>query len=203
MLSDAPVPRNLFHTALGLAPLQPDIPASFPLRKFWHVVYTAMRREIEAKREIEELGFEVFLPMSSRKITKRGKRMIINDPLFTRYVFVAFDREKDEWGSINHARYVEYILGRGADQFGRRMPISVPEEFIERLKRLEENGAFDYTKRNLNFTEGDKVEIQEGPFVGLIAKVKCASPKKKVKLLLESLGRYTSIEIDPSAIVRV
>lgn len=194
MLSDAPVPRNLFHAALGLEPVDENIPASFLLRKFWHVVYTAMRQEIEVKSELVKLGFDVFLPMSTRRAVKRGKRVIINDPLFTRYIFVAFDREKDEWGSILNTNGVECILG--AD----RIPIAVPLLEIERLQRYEQAGAFDFTRSKLNFTAGDKVEIQEGPFAGMMAKVKCASPKKRVRLLLESLA---SIEIDPAAIVRV
>lgn len=185
---------NMLHVALGLQPLQPGIPESYPLKRFWHVVYTGMRSELDVRRDLKALGFDVFLPMSTRKTVKRGKKVIINDPLFTRYIFVAFDREKDDWGSILSTDGVEYILG------ANDLPSTVPETFIERVQRLEDAGAFDYTRAKLNFTEGDRVEIQEGPFAGLIARVKSASPKKRVRLLLDSLA---SIEIDPSLIVRV
>ena len=54
--------------------------------------------------------------------------------------------------------------------------------------RAEDAGVFDYTTEKSPFEEGDLVEIMEGPFNGLIAKVLSAHPRKRAKLLLNTLG---------------
>ena len=175
-------------TEQALARMALPVPASFPLGRAWFVVYVMSRKEIEIKREIAALGFDVFYPVMSRVKIRRGRRIIINDPLLPGYLFAHFDREKDDWGKIEDINGVLGILKNGL------LPCRIPDLAITRLRQAEAAGLFDYTKPGSAFEDGAVVEITEGPFAGMIAKVKSASPKKRVKILLDALG---AIEIDP------
>lgn len=140
--------------------------------------------------DIRELGIEAFCPMEIRAKRERGRRIEKQSPLIPGYLFVHFDRERDGWEAIYDIDGVMDILSN-AD-----MPLRVPDADMERLKRAYEAGVFDYT-RPAALGEGQPVEIMEGPFAGLIARVRCASPNKRVKVLLEALG---TIEIDLCAL---
>lgn len=173
---------------------KPLVPASFPLGRAWFVVCVMGRNEHEIAREVDGFGFGAFYPVMSRSKVKRGRRVIINDPLFPGYLFAHFDREKDDWGKIEDINGVISILRNGL------LPSRVPDNAIEHLRNAEAAGVFDYTKPGSAFREGESVEITEGPFAGLIAKVRAASPKKRVKILLDTFGK---IEIDPGFLRKV
>lgn len=168
------------------------IPASFPLGRAWFVV--AFENQKRAVEGIADIGLSTFCPVMSRTKIRKGRKVIINDPLFPGYLFAHFDREKDDWGKIEDVKGVLGILKNGL------LPSRIPDLVIERLKHAEAAGVFDYTKPGSAFKEGEEVEVTEGPFAGLIAKVKSASPKKRVRLLMASLA---SVEIDPCYLRKV
>lgn len=162
----------------------PILPASFPLGRAWFVAAVEPRREQTAREEIERLGYCVFCPTESRIKVRNGRKVEITDPLFRGYLFVHFDRERDAWGLITAARGVLDILRNGL------LPLQVPDREMQKLQDAVATGVFD---RANTLKPGEEVEITEGPFQGLIAKVKSAEPKKRAKILLAALG---SIEID-------
>lgn len=186
----------------------PLLPLSFPLGRAWFVVFVSSNEmrwskdkhgnwDFPVVRRIEEEGFETFVPVEQRTIVRRGRKQVQTVPLFGSYVFVRFDREADDWGILNgdDIEGVHFII---QDTFN--IPIRVPDKEIDRLRRAELAGAFDLTKPCSIFQEGDDVEIREGPFAGLIAKVRSAHPHKRVKLLLEGLGR---LEIEAGCLTKV
>lgn len=156
----------------------------------FHAVYTRPRKEFQARDEIKALGFEPFLPIQTRSVVFRKKRVSVTESLFTRYCFVAFDSNKDSYGAIKHCRGVEYLIENAGT------PTIVPNAAIEILKMAEKAGCFDFTRSKAKFEPGDNVEILQGPFTGLIAKVQSASPRKRVKVLMNLLGSQIPAEID-------
>lgn len=181
----------------------PTLPISFPLGRAWFVVFVSTVEmhwtsgDFPVVRRIEEEGFETFVPLERRTVIRNRKKHELVSPLFGSYVFTRFDREADAWGVLNSddIKGVHFVMRNPFN-----LPIRVPDRDIERLRRAEAAGAFDLTKPRAAFNEGDKVEIQEGPFAGLIAKVRSAHPKKRVKLLLDGLGR---LEIEAEYLAKV
>ena len=161
--------------------------------KSWYAVQCYSRCEIKVKEEVEELEFPCFCPMGSRTKIIRQRRVIVHDPIFTGYVFVAFDRERDYWGQIKAVDGVIDILSNG------HLPVAVPKDLIDRLMRAQDAGVFDWTKPGAAFTVNDEVEVVEGPFAGLIAKIKSATAKKRIKILLQGL----TLDIDPCFLRKV
>lgn len=194
---------------LGMADLAP---ASFPLGRVWCIaVVEADRMQwsrwqrflglggsdtmecFAAERSLIEAGFETYVPTERRMKIKLGRKVESVAALFGNYVFVRFDRERDSWPSsdIDHIEGVLKVMG---------IPARVPDLFIETLQRAEQAGTFDYCAEKSPFKQGDSVEIMEGPFAGIIAKIKAARPRQKAKLLLQALG---TIEIDPCFIQKI
>jgi transcription antitermination factor NusG len=184
--------------------------ASFPLGRAWFVVFASSAEMHWSKmprkwgepeawsfpvvRRIENEGFETFVPRERRIIRFNGRKIERVIPLLGSYIFVRFDREADDWGVINPVDICGvHGLLRNADD----LPIRVPDMAIEKLQRAEDQGAFDFTRPMSAFAEGEEVEILEGPFAGLIAKVRSCEPRKRAKLLLTGLGK---LEIDPSSL---
>lgn len=155
--------------------------------KSWFVAYTMVAAEAKAERDVREAGFEAFAPTITKTVIKHGRRRDLLEPVFPRYIFVCFDRERDDWGLIQELRHIQFIIRNNM------MPAKVPTIVVDRLKRATDAGVFS-SKSAL--VDGDSVEIEEGPFRDLIGKVKSASPRKRVKVLLNILGRDTTVDID-------
>lgn len=170
-------------TERALATLQrpePLIPASFPLGQAWHVAYTNIKCEHRARYGLEGKGFECFLPMEVRYRVRRGRKSAIRRPVFSRYLFVRFDIELQGTGDVASIDGIEQLLTNND------MPMRVPDRVIAEIRRAEANGAFD---KAATLGQGEDVRVPEGPFMGMLGKVQSASPGKRVKVLLEMLGR--------------
>ena len=163
----------------------------------WGAAYTEPRKEFQAQGEIKRLGFETFLPVLTRTKMVRRKKMLLSEAVFSRYLFVAFDPAYGTYGAVKRAKGVVCLL---ENQSG---PQRVPFEAIERFRQAERAGAFDMTKPKTDFVAGQEVKITEGPFAGLIAKVRSASPSKRVKLLMRLLGGDVPLEINAEDLQKV
>jgi len=183
--------REMTERALAtLIKAQPEMaPASFPLGRAWFLLCYFSTEETNVSDEIRKLGYDIFSPQQSAVVIRRGRRMVVNSALFPGYMFVSFDRERDDWGLLADIDGVIGILKNANN------PVRVPTEEIERLRRAEDAGLFDFSNPSANFTVGQLVEIEgNGPFKGLIARIKSATAKKRVKVLLDTLATIT---IDP------
>lgn len=169
-------------------------PISYPSGKGWFVVYTNPRCETRAMMGLEAKGFETFLPECvEEKLRWRHLRKIvciIESPLFSRYLFVAFDPNKDEWWEpIKTTDGVEDILSYGPN----KIPSRVPSGAIEALMRAEGNGVFDFRAKPCGLVKGDRVRLAEGPFAGFIGELLIAKPNKRAEVLLSVFGRANKV----------
>lgn len=151
------------------------------LQRRWFVVCTGVKAEGRVAWTLEALNFDVFLPMETRMRVIRGKRIRVQNPLFSRYVFVGFDPQREEW--YWPIRSIDGVMGLLENN---QMPVPVPTIAIEELRRLEANGAFDKSKLP---AAGEVFRVVAGPFADLIGKVKNARASGRVRLLLEMLGK--------------
>lgn len=157
----------------------------------WTCAYTEPRKEFQTQGEIKRFGFETFLPVMTRAKMIRRKRMILTEAIFSRYIFVAMPMItfSEAYSKIRRARGVLHLLE------GPKGPSAVPGEVIEKFRHAERHGCFDYSRPKSEFAKGENVQILDGPFAGLIAKVQSASPRKRIRILLKLLGSEIETEI--------
>ena len=192
----APLKDNLSTALDGLAG-EPLVPASFPCGDAWYVVYTTVKGEFRAKLALEAQGFTVFLPVEKRWIRHARRRSHAIRPLFTRYLFVRFDINRDHWYAIKRTDGVEAILTNDS------IPVRVPASIIEDLRAAQAIGVFDQTVKELNLKEGDQVRIASGPFRHFVARVKDAKSKKRVDILLQLFGSERILQFSAEMLRKV
>ena len=143
---------------------------------------------------VREQGYQTYTPVERRYIRHQRRRREIVRSVLGPYVFVRFDRESDDWPQLLNVDGVHEILQN------QDVPVRVKDDDIDKLKRAESAGVFDYVAVKSPFKINDKVQICEGAWSGLMAKVLSASPRKRVRILLCALG---VMEVDPCILRKV
>ena len=75
----------------------------------WFLVYTKAKEEQRAKKNLENQGFSIFLPMIAFAINNRSVSTIVK-PMFPRYLFIKLNLEKDNWTLIKSTRGVSHMV---------------------------------------------------------------------------------------------
>jgi transcriptional antiterminator RfaH len=154
----------------------------------WFAVHTKLRREAFAAANVRVLGVETFLPRLKVEHPFSGAVRAGVKPLFPGY-FLARFCPADSLESIEYTRGVLGVVSSG------RFPVPVGSEIIEELNdRIEQDGFIRMPLRSLK--PGDRVNIQEGPFEGLVGRVERElDDGRRVTILLETLlGARVQIE---------
>lgn len=170
----------------------------------WHVAYTAPQAEGVVADGIKAIGLDCYVPVSRCNKVVRRRRVEIERPLFSRYVFFGVPG-LTPWRDVLDVDGVEDVL-RNND-----VPSRLPVAWIDTLRKMEGAGAFD--KRPdaaAPFKIGEVVRISDGPFSGLNATVQAFMTKlrnvhadRRARVLLDFLGRQTAIEIELVALESV
>jgi transcriptional antiterminator RfaH len=140
----------------------------------WYVAITKPAQEYRASYELLNQNFQTFIPTMKLK------------PLFARYIFVKFDRDKDPWGSIRSTRGCVDLLRSGY------LPQSVPDPVMDALMVYKDDP--DALPAEPVYTKGQRVTVCAGPFSsfeGLFQK----SAQGRVKVLLSLFGTQREVEM--------
>ena len=138
-----------------------------------------------AQRNLENQGFEVFVPLMRETRRRNGRFVEKTGPLFPGYLFVEIDPASSPWRKINSTFGVSRLVS-----FAKDRPATVPRALVAELRRRFAN---DVEPNPGTLQPGTEVEILRGPFAGLIAKVEQTPSKDRIWLLLDVLGRETRI----------
>jgi len=143
-------------------------------------------------RKMEEI--EVFLPrIRFQRATRRGL-VWTTEALFPSYLFARFDWHRS-LRNVHLAHGVSSVV-----HFGSRWPV-VEDGVMEELK--QSFGAEELHIISATLQPGDTVEIAEGAMRGLRAVVSRVMPsRERVAVLLELLGRQTTIEVPVKLVVK-
>ena len=171
-----------------------DLSAALPLSggERWYVARTLAQRERQAVQQLANQDYRSFLPLFLKNRRHARKVETISTPLFSRYLFVVFDRTRDRWRSINGTLGVERLLMCGGE------PQPVPPGLVENLILTADDENiihFDYALR-----PGQKVKVTAGPFADLIGRLERLDEKGRVAVLLELMGASVRVAL-PRAFV--
>ena len=159
------------------------------MKPSWYVVYTKPREEIRAEVNLDNQGYEVYLPRVLRRRRRRGDVIDVVEPLFPRYMFVRLTIGCDNLMSLRSTRGVSSLVSFG------NTPVSVSDDFVLVLMRSEdpEKGYFECEDKA--FDIGTTVSVVDGPFAGIQAEVNSDMGGKNVTLLVSLFGRVNKIVI--------
>ncbi|KAA6181851.1 transcription/translation regulatory transformer protein RfaH [Thiohalocapsa marina] len=144
----------------------------------WFLLQSKPRQAERAQRNLEQQGYQVYLPCITVERVRRRRRYQVQEPLFPNYLFIRLQRWVDNWYPLRSTRGVARLVAFGAE------PLAVDDQLIEaiaaRAEALAQPSALE---------PGQRVEILDGPFAGLSAIFKASQGERRVQLLIELLHR--------------
>jgi transcription antitermination factor NusG len=154
--------------------------------KNWFALYTKPRWEKKVSQVLERKGIECWCPL--RKIQKQwsDRKKIIEEPLFTSYVFVR----------INVTERTTVLMTDGILNFVYHVgkPAIIRDEEIDIIKKFLSEKQATVTVQSLNsLDENTRIKVNHGVFMDTTGTV-LKGGRKKVFVKLESLDQVMIVE---------
>ena len=154
----------------------------------WFVVVSKPAKEEVALTQLGNQGYEVYLPRWVEAKRRRGAFHPVVGPMFPRYLFVRPSDEEQSIAPVRSTYGVSHLV-----RFGMTFAMA-SEQLIEDVRNLE-LAQQQLDASSTPFRAGDIVEITEGAFRGITAKVlSCA--ESRVIVLLQILGKPRELSFD-------
>jgi len=166
----------------------------------WYVVHTYSGHENKVKanieklvenREMQDIIFEVRVPVEEVTEIKNGKKKIKERKMFPSYVIIKMIMTDESWYLVRNTRGVTGFVGPGSK------PVPLSDEEVKALGVVERLPAIE-------LDVNDTIKVMEGPFENFIGTVESISQeKRKIKAFVSMFGRETLIELDYNQIEKV
>ncbi|WP_312702457.1 transcription termination/antitermination protein NusG [Sedimentibacter sp.] len=166
----------------------------------WYVVHTYSGHENKVKanieklvenREMQDIIFEVRVPVEEVAEVKNGKKKMKERKMFPSYVIIKMIMTDESWYLVRNTRGVTGFVGPGSK------PVPLSDEEVKALGVVERLPAIE-------LAIGDTIKVKEGPFEDFIGAVESISQeKRKIKAFVSMFGRETLIELDYDQIEKV
>jgi transcriptional antiterminator RfaH len=166
------------------------------LEKNWYVIHTKPRQEQRALSNLQQQGYQCYLPIMAIEKLTRERVTVIEEPLFPRYLFICLDagRHGQNWSPIRSTWGVSGLVTFGAT------PAKVDNRLIN-LMRQQEQGLSQEPERL--FAQGETLLVADGPFAGLEAIYQMPSGENRAMVLIELMGKSAQMQIAPASLRKV
>ena len=164
-------------------------------QSYWYAIYTKPRAEKKVYRRMLDLDIEAFLPLVKTVRQWSDRKKTVQVPLISSYVFVYMPEQYLNTtlpihGTVNVLKH----LGK---------PAKIRDVEIENLRIL--SGSSDkYEIENCKrLVVGDLVEVEKGPFTGLIATCEKKYGKHRVVVKIDSLQSCVVVNVPLSYLRKI
>ena len=154
----------------------------------WYVVHTKPRQALIALKNLGRRGYCCYLPQLKVKRPKARKLIVIDGPMFPRYLFIGADALFEKKGSsfIRSTKGVHELVRFGSE------PAQIPFELLQ--------GIFDREQAQPSspsepFQAGDCVRVVDGPLAGLETIYQAQTGEERSMILLKLLNRPVQVQI--------
>ena len=154
----------------------------------WYAIWTRSRHEQVVREQLEQKGFEAFLPTLPKWSRWKDRTKKIDWPLFPGYCFARFD-PAERLPVLKCTGVVNIISFNGEI-------VPIPEPEISGIRRLVES-ELQYDPCPL-IREGAMVEVTHGPLKGVIGRLMRKGTHARLVLAVDLIGQAVSVEVDAS-----
>ena len=153
----------------------------------WYLVYTKPRQEKLALAHLTLQGYECYLPMRNCVKLRKRKLVVVNEPLFSRYLFIRLGNGSHDknWVPIRSTVGVCELV-----RFGVR-PAQAEDALIEKIKRREE---FSFSTPEPLPKPSEKTRYAERSTLGVEAVFQMHDGRERVLALIALLSKPTKRE---------
>lgn len=154
----------------------------------WYAVHTQPHRELRAKDQLENQGYEVFLPRRLKTVRHARKLTNVAAPFFPRYLFIRLNLARHRWRSVNGTFGVNSLVMQG------ELPHPVPRGVVEAMVASVDAKGFLCLQENLQ--PGTQVRLAAGPFAEQLGTLDRLDDSGRVRVLLEIMGGTVPVHIE-------
>ncbi len=175
-------------------------PSPYDLPGSWFVVhsYSGYENKVKANLEtriksmhMEDLIFEVVIPMEDVVEFKGGRKVTVPKKQFPGYILVRMYLDDDSWYAVRNTPGVTGFVGSGS----KPTPLSRRE--VERILGVTKDEEKKAPRFKPDWEVGETVRVVEGPFAdfnGVIEDINV--DQSKVRVLVDIFGRETPVELN-------
>jgi len=154
----------------------------------WYAVHTQPNCEFRSKNQLDNQGFEVFLPKRLKTVRHARKLTNVTAAFFPRYLFIRLDLTQHRWRSVNGTFGVSSLVMQG------EMPRPVPYGVIEAMIASVDATGLLCLEQNL--TIGAQVRLAAGPFAEKLGILDRLDDSGRVRVLLEIMGGAVPVQLE-------
>ncbi len=152
----------------------------------WYVVYSKPRKEEFAEFNLRQKGLEVFFPRLRLPGALPKRKQVV--PLFPNYLFVKIQIFSEEYQYVAWSPGVKRLISFNG------FPLPLNADAVAFL--MDQSTAEGTITARSNLMPGQEVQINSGPFDGLIGIIQNPPDAKgRVKLLLNLLSRQIKVAV--------
>ena len=161
----------------------------------WYLIHTKPRLEQCALENLQNQGYECFLPIIRVEKLRRGKLVEVDEPLFPRYFFIKLDTGKhaQSWHPIRSTKGVSRLVSFGQE------PAKVSDDLVALIHEQCSTNAV----QQRHFTPGETVQITDGAFVGLEAIYQMSDGEQRVMVLLNIMSKPVQLSLEPTEVRKI
>ncbi len=162
-------------------------PCSQPPR--WYLAYTKPRQEQIALNNLQQQGFDAYLPLYKKfKKTEQGP-VALFEPMFPRYILLRPGKPEQSLSVVRSTKGIASLVRFGFE------PAQIQDDLVQRIRQLEQDRNQATLQELGNLRAGQTVRLQHTALGGIEGLVQSVS-SKRVAVLLEILGRPMVVELE-------
>ena len=162
-------------------------PCSPPSR--WYLAYTKPRQEQLALNNLQQQGFDAYLPLYKKfKKTEQGP-VALFEPMFPRYILLRPGKPDQSISVVRSTKGIASLVRFGFE------PALIQDDLVQRIRQLEQDRNQATLQELGNLKAGQTVRLQHSALGGIEGLVQSVS-SKRVAVLLEILGRPMVVELE-------
>lgn len=155
----------------------------------WYLAYTKPRQEEIARVNLEQQGFESYLPLFKKfKRTEQGPVSIF-EPMFPRYLFFRPGRVGQSISVVRSTKGITTLVRFGFE------PATMDEALLHRIRQIEQDRNQATLLELSQLKAGQAVRLKHTALGGVEGLIQSVS-SKRVAVLLEILGRPAVVELE-------
>lgn len=156
----------------------------------WWLVYTKSRQEKRLSQQLCEMRVAHYLPVHKREAVTRGRVRLVEEPLFSGYIFL-------------HADDAQRRKALATNRISATHPVSDGDRLRGELKQIAQAiSAGARLTLEAQIEPGDWVRVRSGAYEGLEGVVLRRKNKSKLQLSVNFLKRGASLEL-PDCLLEV
>ena len=177
------------------------------MEKLWYVVNTYSGHEYKVKEKleskIESMGlqdniFRIVIPETTEVEVKNGVKKEKQKKMFPGYILVEMKMSDESWYIVRNTPGVTGFIGSSGK--GAKPTPLLPQE-IDRILADMGMSRIDATSE---LAVGDKVNIVDGPFKGMMGSVDTIDlENNRLNVLIDLFGQETPVEVELNQVSKI